>query len=146
MHVSSNRSISFFFLFEFESKKLYIRLCSLYILFFLVFRYMLFKCYLVGGFHQNRNVLVHNIKNKTKRLNQLNHSINNNIPAMISTVKKVISHTSDVNKMVNKQLVTVQQKPVILKSMVPSSLSNKCHLFFIIWLNMDNIRIKCLMF
>lgn len=107
---------------------------------------MLFKCYLIGGFHQDTNALGHNFKNKTKRLNKLNHSINKNIPAMISTMKKVISHTPDVNKMVNKQLVTMQQKPVILKSMVPSSLSSKCNLFFIICVEMDNTHIKCLMF
>jgi len=71
--------------------------------------------------HQTTTAMLHNIKNRMKRLNESNHIIKMKIPTIISAAKKIKSNTSEVNKMVNRQLVTVQQKPIVLKSMVPSN-------------------------
>jgi len=73
--------------------------------------------------------VVHNVKNKIKRLNQSTLGIKKKIPAIVSTAKKIISNTSEVNKMANKQLITVQQKPLVQKSIVLSNLSSKNNLF-----------------
>lgn len=56
---------------------------------------------------------MHNIKNKTKRLNQSNESTKSKVSAIVSTAKKIILHKSDVNQMVSKQLITVKQKPIV---------------------------------
>ncbi|CAH1708742.1 unnamed protein product [Aphis gossypii] len=84
------------------------------------------KCKL-DNIHQDTKTLGHNIKNKTKRLNQPNQSIKKKKPGLTSTPKKIIlNKNSSIDKCFDQQLMNLQQKPVvpILNNMISSSSSS----------------------
>lgn len=64
--------------------------------------------------HKDSYESIHNYKNKIKRLNQPGLSNKKNIPSIVSTTKNVISNSSNIHEVINKQLVKLQQKPALL--------------------------------
>ncbi|XP_060838805.1 transcriptional protein SWT1-like isoform X2 [Rhopalosiphum padi] len=71
------------------------------------------KCEL-DNIHQDTNTLGHNIKNKTKRLNQTNQSLKKKKSGLVSATKKIIlNNNSSIDKCFDHQLMNVQQKPIV---------------------------------
>jgi len=69
---------------------------------------------LVDNIHQDTNTLGHNIKNKTKRLNQTNQSLKKKKSGLVSATKKIIlNNNSSIDKCFDHQLMNVQQKPIV---------------------------------
>lgn len=66
---------------------------------------------------QINNLQKHNIHNKTKRLSKSNQTTTKNVSTIASNSKKILNN-SNINKILNKQLITVQQKPVVPRSMI----------------------------
>lgn len=85
---------------------------------------MMIKHFLAVSLNQNKNTSVHNIQNKAKRLHQTNQRSRKKTP-LKTTTKKMISKNSDMFCMVDKQLVTMHQKPVCPYKMVSPKLSSK---------------------
>uniref|UniRef100_A0A2S2QKY5 Transcriptional protein swt1 n=1 Tax=Sipha flava TaxID=143950 RepID=A0A2S2QKY5_9HEMI len=74
----------------------------------------------LNNIQQNNNLLNHNIKNKTKRLNKSFQTTTKSDSILASTHKKPLLNNLNINQILNKQLITVQQKPVVPKNMISS--------------------------
>jgi hypothetical protein len=85
----------------------------------------------VNNIQQNNNLLNHNIKNKTKRLNKSFQTTTKSDSILASTHKKPLLNNLNINQILNKQLITVQQKPVVPKNMISSKPSGEFFFFFI---------------
>lgn len=85
----------------------------------------------MNNIQQNNNLLKHNNKNKTKRLNKSIQTTTKSESYISSATKKPILNNSNINKILNEQLITVQQKPVIPKNMISSKSSGEFFIFFI---------------